>query len=79
MSIRVQGDLGVAFERLLKLVLYFCSDHTVHLYTDWNLAIDDNNNNLFFFSNFIYNISLSITSANLAKKAICTWLAYNKK
>ena len=32
----------------------------------------------YFFSNFIYNISLSITSANLAKKAICTWLAYKK-
>jgi len=26
----------------------------------------------------IYNISLSITSANLTKKAICTWLAYKK-
>ena len=31
-----------------------------------------------FLLNFIYNISLSITSANLAKKAICTWLAYKK-
>jgi len=31
-----------------------------------------------FFLNFIYNISLSITSANLTKKAICTWLAYKK-
>ena len=30
------------------------------------------------FLNFIYNISLSITSANLTKKAICTWLAYKK-
>ena len=29
-----------------------------------------------FFSNFIYNISLNIKSANLTKKAICTWLAY---
>ena len=30
------------------------------------------------YKNFIYNISLNITSANLTKKAICTWLA-NKK
>ena len=39
MPILVQGDLGVAFERLVKLALYFCSDHTVHLYTDWNRTI----------------------------------------
>jgi len=32
-----------------------------------------NNNN---FLNFIYNISLNSTSANLTKKAICTWLVY---
>ena len=40
MLIRVQGDLGVAFELLLKLASYFCTDHIVHLYSEWNLAID---------------------------------------
>ena len=40
MSIRVQGGLGVAFEWLLKLASYFCTDHIVHLYSDWNFAID---------------------------------------
>ena len=40
MSICVQGNLDVASERYLKLVLYFCSDYIVHLCSDWNLAID---------------------------------------
>ena len=37
---------------------------------------DDDENDLLFFSNFICNISLNTTSANLTKKVICTWLAY---
>ena len=26
-------------ERILELASYFCADHIVHLYYDWNLAI----------------------------------------
>ena len=40
MSSHIQGYLCVAFEWLLKLASYFCTDYFVHLYSDWNLAID---------------------------------------
>ena len=33
---------------------------------------------IIFFPSFICNISLNTISANLTKKAICTWLAYKK-
>ena len=42
MSMSVQGDLGVAFEQLLKLASYFCTDHIVHWYSDWSSAIAQN-------------------------------------
>ena len=34
--------------------------------------------NQWTYSNFTCDISLNTTSANLTKKAICTWLAYKK-
>ena len=40
MSCRVQIGFGVAFERHLKIALYFFTDHIAHFYSDWNLAID---------------------------------------
>ena len=43
-----------------------------------DLVIQEDNSRIkrHIFSNFICNISLNTTSANLTKKAICTWLAY---